>query len=173
MVSKFRLHAQYDKNCFPDLNFNGIRKSGWLRPKLHLDFHARTYTSSQILLRWGSLGQTKIIEKYINPKCDFKIVWVQCDLQDSDSQLTDFLDCYVFKTIKERYLFTSLLQGEIQNSIFFLQKFPSITPKSLNGKLLQLPYNIITTCLVCERVRKKERQIFNHELHKRKVGKWY
>ena len=45
--------------------------------------------------------------------------------------------------------------------------------KSWNGKLLQLPYNIITTCLVCERVRKKERQIFNHELHKRKVGKWY
>ena len=32
------------------------------------------YTSSQILLRSGSLGQTKIIEIYINTKCDFKIV---------------------------------------------------------------------------------------------------
>lgn len=51
---------------------------------------------------------------------------------------------------------------------FFLQTFPFISPESWNGKLLQLPY-IITTCLVCERVRKKERQIFNHELHKRKV----
>ena len=40
---------------------------------------------------------------------------------------------------------------------FFLQKFPFISPKSLNGKLLQLPYNIITTCLVCERVRKRKK----------------
>ena len=39
---------------------------------------------------------------------------------------------------------------------FFLQTFPSISQKSWNGKLLQLPYNIITTCLVCERVRKKK-----------------
>ena len=62
-------------------------------------------------------------QKYINPKCDFKIVWVQCDLQGSDLQLTDFLDCYVFKTSKKRDFFTSLLQGEIQNSIFFYKHF--------------------------------------------------
>ena len=83
-------------------------------------------------------------QKYINPKCDFKIVWVQCDLQDSDSQLTYFLDCYVFKTSKERYLFTSLLQGEIQNSIFFLQKFPSISPENHE---MENSYNFLTILL--------------------------
>ena len=97
-------------------------------------------------------------EEFTDWQFTFEINWllVQCDLQGSDLQLTDFLDCYVFKTSKERDFFKSLLQGEIQNSIF-LQTFPFISPESWNRKLLQLPYNIIiTTCLVCERVRKKK-----------------
>ena len=129
--------------------------------------------TSRIVVKTNSF--VHFFEEFTDWQFTFEINWllVQCDLQGSDLQLTDFLDCYVFKTSKERDFFKSLLQGEIQNSIF-LQTFPFISPESWNRKLLQLPYNIIiTTCLVCERVRKKERQIFNHELHKRKVGKWY
>lgn len=52
---------------------------------------------------------------------------------------------------------------------FFFTNISLYFPEIMKWKNLQLPYNIITTCLVCERVRKKERQIFKHELHKRNV----
>lgn len=74
--------------------------------------------------------------------------------------------------LKQREIFIYITASGGDSKLdFFSTKISLYFPeKSWNGKLLQLPYNIITTtCLVCERVRKKERQIFNHELHKRKV----
>ena len=145
MVSKFRLHAQYDKNCFPDLNSNGIRKSGWLRPKLHLDFYfSCAYTSSQILLRSDSLGQTKIIEIYINTKCDFKIVlsamWFTVLWFVIDWFLR--LPCLQNQQ-RERFLYITASGGDSKLD-FFLQTFPSISQKSWNGKL---SYNFLTILL--------------------------
>ena len=114
------------------------------------------YTSSQILLRSGSLGQTKIIEIYINTKCDFKIVlsamWFTVLWFAIDWFLR--LPCLQNQQ-RERFLYITASGGDSKLD-FFLQTFPSISKKSWNGKLLQLPYNIITTCLVCERVRKKK-----------------
>jgi len=70
---------------------------------------------------------------------------------------------------KERDFFTSLLQGEIQTR-FFLPTFPSISLKNHEMETLttslQYYYHM---CCVRESEKKKERQIFKHELHKRKV----
>ena len=119
----------------------------------------------------GSLTQTKN-----NQKISLKSIWErpnetskwmgsQCDLEGwffsliclQNQREISLHHCFRGR-FKTRFFFTNI-------SLYF--------PEIMKWKNLQLPYNIITTCLVCERVRKKERQIFNHELHKRKVGKWY
>lgn len=69
---------------------------------------------------------------------------------------------------KARDFFTSLLQGEIQNSIFFTNislYFPEIMKWKTLTTSLQYYYHM--SCV--RESEKKERQIFKHELHKRKV----
>lgn len=130
------------------------------------------YTSSQILLRSDSLGQTKIIEIYINTKCDFKIVlsamwftvlWFAIDwflrlpcLQNQQREIS-LHHCFRGR-FKTRFFFTNI-------SLYF--------PEIMKWKTLttSLQYYYHMSCV--RESEKKERQIFKHELQKRKVGKWY